>query len=96
MSCHVMFVIIFILSRLKTLLIKKLFRCLSSIRETLAKNSNGTDISQFHVETLFKQKEFCSNLFLLFDHHTKGHLVQEEWVSALRNCSVNLGYRYGF
>ena len=71
---------------------RKLFRCLSSIRETLAKNSNGTDISQFQVETLVKQKDFCFNLFLLFDHHTKGYLVQEEWISALRNCSVNLGY----
>ena len=69
-------------------------RCLSSIRESLEKNSNGTDISQFQVETLIKQKDFCFNLFLLFDHHTNGHLVQEEWISALRNCSINLGYRY--
>ena len=60
----------------------------------MTKYSNGTDISQFQVEIMFKQRDFCSNLFLLSDHRRKGFLVQEEWISALRNFSVNLGYRY--
>lgn len=65
-------------------------RYLSRIRESLSKNSSGKDISQYQLETLLQQKEFCSDLFQLFDHEMKGYLVQEDWISSLRKCSVNL------
>ena len=65
-------------------------RHLSRIRESLSKDLSGKDISQYQLETLLQQKEFCSDLFQLFDHEMKGYLVQEDWISSLRKCSVNL------
>ena len=65
-------------------------RHLSRIRESLSKDISGKDISQYQLETLLQQKEFCSDLFQLFDHEMKGYLVQEDWISSLRKCSVNL------
>ena len=65
-------------------------RHLSRIRESLSKDLSGKDISQYQLETLLQQKEFCSDLFQLFDHEMKGYLIQEDWISSLRKCSVNL------
>ena len=65
-------------------------RCLAKLRKMVTAMSKDSEISQFHVESLFSRKEFCETLFSLFDHKDAGYLVQNVWFSNLKICSLGL------
>eukprot|EP00090_Calanus_glacialis_P005272 TRINITY_DN14088_c0_g1_i1.p1 TRINITY_DN14088_c0_g1~~TRINITY_DN14088_c0_g1_i1.p1 ORF type:complete len:1071 (+),score=285.92 TRINITY_DN14088_c0_g1_i1:327-3215(+) len=66
-------------------------RCLVNMRASLNMVANSKEITQFQVEQLFNQQEFCLNLFSLFDQAGQGFLVQEDWIAHLRNCCTGTG-----
>ena len=61
------------------------------MRASLNMVANSKEITQFQVEQLFNQQEFCLNLFSLFDQAGQGFLVQEDWIAHLRNCCTGTG-----
>jgi len=65
-------------------------RCLVNMRASLNMVAKSKEITQFQVEQLFNQQDFCVNLFTLFDQSQQGFLVQEEWISHLRNCNMTV------
>jgi len=66
-------------------------RSLTTMRESLRLVSKGSEISQFQVESLLGQQEFCLHLFTLFDKEGRGDLVQEDWIAQIKNSCTTGG-----
>lgn len=65
-------------------------RCLTYVREAAQRASTKSELHKTQIETLLNEKEFCSNLFNLFDESSQGFLVQDDWISHLKNtCSAS-------
>merc|ERR1719507_1693126 len=60
-------------------------RCLTYVREAVQRASTKSQLQKSHLDTLLSEREFCSNLFNLFDESSQGFLVQDDWISHLKN-----------
>lgn len=54
------------------------------MREAISRVATKSQLHKVQIETLLKQKEFSSNVFLLFDESCQGFLIQDNWVSMLK------------
>merc|ERR1719229_2111590 len=64
-------------------------RCLTYVREAVQRAATKSQLQKSNLDTLLSEREFCSNLFNLFDESSAGHLVQDEWISHLKtSCST--------
>ena len=57
--------------------------------DTAYRYQYGVSVSDKTHYLIFPQ-DFCVNLFTLFDQSQQGFLVQEEWISHLRNCNMTV------
>lgn len=65
-------------------------RCLTYVREAVQRASTKSSLHKSQIETLLSEREFCSNLFNLFDESSQGFLIQDDWISHLKNtCSTS-------
>ena len=60
---------------------------LQTCRERIKSLSHGSDLKEECFKKLFDDKEFCDALFQLFDRDNDGFLVQEDWITMLKENS---------
>ena len=60
---------------------------LQTCRERIASLSDGSDLKEECFKELFADEEFCDAFFQLFDRDNDGFLVQEDWITMLKENS---------
>lgn len=57
---------------------------LAFCRDTITRIADKGQLQRAHIETLLSERDFCQQFFKLFDHKGTGALVQEEWITLLK------------